>query len=54
MLPLSGRGVRTQVGDRIYFTVDSGLVGIKAKDLSPVGAIKLASRVRRALADAEW
>ena len=45
VLPLSGRGVRTQVGDRIYFTVDSGLVGIKVKDLSPVGAIKLANRV---------
>ena len=46
VLPLSGRAVRTQVGDRIYFTVDSGLVGIKAKDLSPVGAIQLASRVK--------
>jgi len=45
VLPLSGRGVRTQVGDRIYFTVDSGLVGIKVKDLSPLGAIKLANRV---------
>jgi cell division septation protein DedD len=45
VLPLSGRGVRTQVGDRVYFTVDSGLVGIKAKDLSPVGAVKLSSRV---------
>ena len=45
VLPLSGRGVRTQVGDRVYFTVDSGLVGIKIKDLSPVGAIKLANRV---------
>jgi cell division septation protein DedD len=46
VLPLSGRAVRTQVGDRIYFTVDSGLVGIKAKDLSPVGAVHLGSRVR--------
>lgn len=46
ILPLSGRAVRTQVGDRIYFTVDSGLVGVKAKDLSPVGAIELPSRVR--------
>jgi hypothetical protein len=45
VLPLSGRGVRTQVGDRVYFTVDSGLVGIKVKDLSPVGAIKLTNRV---------
>jgi hypothetical protein len=46
VLPLSGRAVRTQVGDRIYFTVDSGLVGVKAKDLSPVGAVQLESRVR--------
>jgi len=38
--------VRTQVGDRIYFTVDSGLVGVKAKDLSPMGAIQLPGRVR--------
>ena len=46
VLPLSGRGVRTQIGDRIYFAVDSGLVGVKAKDLSPVGAVQLESRVR--------
>lgn len=46
VLPLSGRAVRTQVGDRIYFTVDSGLVGVKAKDLSAVGAVPLDSRVR--------
>ncbi|HJP60339.1 MAG TPA: hypothetical protein VJ865_10080, partial [Gemmatimonadaceae bacterium] len=46
ILPLSGRAVRTQVGDRIYFTVDSGLVGVKAKDLSPVGSIDLPNRVR--------
>jgi cell division septation protein DedD len=45
VLPLSGPGVRTQVGDRVYFTVDSGLVGIKVKDFSPVGAVKLPSRV---------
>lgn len=44
-LPLSGRGVRTQVGDRLYFTVDSGVVGIRAKDLSPAGAVKLSSPV---------
>jgi hypothetical protein len=46
VLPLSGRGVRTQIGDRIYFAVDSGLVGVKAKDLSPVGNVILESRVR--------
>lgn len=45
VLPLSGRAVRTQVGDRLYFTVDSGLVGVRAKDLAQVGAVKLASRV---------
>ena len=46
ILPLSGRAVRTQVGDRIYFTVDSSLVGVKAKDLSPLGSIELPGRVR--------
>jgi hypothetical protein len=46
VLPLSGRGVRTQIGDRLYFAVDSGLVGVKAKDLSPVGTVQLESRVR--------
>jgi len=46
VLPLSGRGVRTSIGDRIYFAVDSGLVGIKAKDLTPVGNVELESRVR--------
>lgn len=45
VLPLSGRGISTQVGDRVYFTVDSGLVGIKARDFSPVGAIKFAGGV---------
>lgn len=46
VLPLASRAVRTQVGDRIYFAIDSGLVGVKAKDLSPVGAVQLPSRVR--------
>lgn len=45
VLPRSGRGVSTQVGDRVYFTVDSGLVGVKARDLSPVGALKFESPV---------
>jgi cell division septation protein DedD len=46
VLPLAGRAVRTQLGDRIYFTIDSGLVGVKGKDLSPLGAVQLPSRVR--------
>ena len=46
VLPLAGRAVRTQLGDRIYFTVDSGLVGVRGKDLSSLGAVPLTSRVR--------
>ena len=45
-LPLSGRGMRTQVGDRVYFTVDSGLVGVRVKDLSLTGTIELETGVR--------
>ncbi|MFL5557065.1 MAG: SPOR domain-containing protein [Gemmatimonadaceae bacterium] len=46
VIPLSGRAVRTQVGDRVYFAIDSGLIGVKVKDLSPVGAVQLESTVR--------
>ena len=46
VLPLTGRAVRTQVGDRLYFTADSGLVGVKAADLSPVASMSFKSRVR--------
>jgi len=45
-IPLSGRAVSTQMGDRVYFTVDSGLVGVKVKDLSPAGSVNLDSRIR--------
>jgi cell division septation protein DedD len=40
-LPLASRGVRTQIGDRLYFTVDTGLVGVKTRDLSPIKSIRL-------------
>lgn len=40
-LPLVSRGVRTQLGDRLYFTVDSGLIGVRTRDLSPVKSIRL-------------
>ena len=33
--------VRSQVGDRIYFGTDTGLVGLRAKTLEPVPAIAL-------------
>ena len=44
-LPLVLRGVRTQIGDRLYFTVDSGLIGVKTRDLSPLKSIRLKSNV---------
>jgi len=37
--------VRTQLGDRVYFTSDSGLVGVKAKDLSLLRPIVFKSRI---------
>lgn len=40
-LPPASRGIRTQVGDRIYFTVDSGLAGVMTRDLSPLKGISL-------------
>ena len=40
-LPLVSGGVRTQVGDRLYFTVDSGLIGVLTRDLSPVKSVRL-------------
>lgn len=45
-LPLIGRAVRTQIGDRVYFTSDSGLVGVKAKNLSLLAPIGFKSRIR--------
>lgn len=45
-LPLIGRAVRSQIGDRVYFTSDSGLVRVKAKDLSLLPTIPFKSRIR--------
>jgi hypothetical protein len=44
-LPLVSRGVRTQIGDRLYFTVDSGLIGVKTRDLTPLKSIRLKDNV---------
>jgi cell division septation protein DedD len=46
VLPRTGRGVRTQVGDRVYFTVDGGLIGIRSRDLSTVPAVEFPTPVR--------
>jgi len=40
-LPLVSRGVRTQIGDRLYFTVDSGLIGVRTRDLSLLKSVRL-------------
>jgi cell division septation protein DedD len=44
-LPLVSRSIRTQIGDRIYFTVDSGLVGVRTRDLQPVKSVRLGQQV---------
>jgi hypothetical protein len=41
ILPRVGRAFGTQLGDRIYFTVDSGLVGLRTRDLEPVPSVRL-------------
>jgi DNA-binding beta-propeller fold protein YncE len=45
-LPAVGRAVRTMVGDRVYFTVDSGLVGLRSRGLEAVPSIHLDHHVR--------
>ncbi len=42
---IPGRGARAQVGDRIYFATDTGLVGIRTRDMSVVTPISLNKRV---------
>jgi len=46
LLPRVGRAFGTQIGDRAYFTVDSGLVGLRTRDLEPVPSVKLDRPVR--------
>lgn len=45
ILPITMRGVHAQVGDRVYFATDSGLVGVRARDMSMVPRIALKGRV---------
>ena len=45
-LPHVGRAFGTQLGDRVYFTVDSGLVGLRTRGLEPVPSIRLEHPVR--------
>jgi len=46
VLPRVQHAVRTPVGDRLYFAVDSGLIGVRSRDLEPVPSVRLESRVR--------
>jgi len=46
VLPPTGRGVSTPVGDRVYFTVEGGLIGIRSRDLSLVPAVDFSAPVR--------
>ncbi|MGH7720969.1 MAG: SPOR domain-containing protein [Gemmatimonadaceae bacterium] len=48
VVPRTRRTIRTQVGDRLYFTVDSGLIGVDARTLSPVPSVRL-RRVARSI-----
>lgn len=44
-LPLVSK-VHAQVGDRLYFAVDSGLIGVRTRDLTPVKSVRLAKPVQ--------
>jgi len=48
-LPLAQEAVGTPLGDRLYFTVDSGLIGVRARDLTPVPSIRIPQRIRAAV-----
>lgn len=38
--------IHAQVGDRIYFAVDSGLIGVRTRDLTPVKSVRLRKPVQ--------
>lgn len=48
-LPLAQRAVGTPLGDRLYFTVDTGLIGVRARDLTPVPSVRIPQRIRAAV-----
>lgn len=48
-LPAVDRAVGTPLGDRLYFTVDSGLIGVRARDLSSVPSVRVRERIRVAV-----
>ena len=48
-LPLAQRAIGTPLGDRLYFTVDTGLIGVRARDLAPVPSVRVPQRIRSAV-----
>jgi YVTN family beta-propeller protein len=46
LLPRVTRSVRTPAGDRVYFPVDSGLVGVRGRDLQIVPSLRLPNKPR--------
>jgi hypothetical protein len=48
-LPRAQRAVGTPLGDRLYFTVDTGLIGVRARDLTPVPSVRFRERIRAAV-----
>lgn len=45
-VPRARHTVRTPVGDRIYFAVDTGLIGVRSRDLAPVASVRFRTAVR--------
>jgi hypothetical protein len=46
LLPRVTKSIRTPAGDRVYFPVDSGLVGVRGRDLQIVPSLKLPKKPR--------
>ena len=46
LLPRVTKSIRTPTGDRVYFPVDSGLVGVRGRDLQIVPSLKLPKKPR--------
>ena len=48
-LPRAQQAIGTPLGDRLYFTVDTGLIGVRARDLAPVPSVRVPQRIRSAV-----
>lgn len=48
-LPRAQRAIGTPLGDRLYFTVDTGLIGVRARDLAPVPSVRVPQPIRAAV-----